>query len=69
MFTSFQNSSGIRHKSMFPPNNAHSLTSGQSASTPLEPSAVQYAGYPLSTICVIVVLLKNRKPYSEARIL
>ncbi|NTW64175.1 MAG: CPBP family intramembrane metalloprotease [Chlorobiaceae bacterium] len=38
-----------------------------SASTGVEPSAVQFAVYPLAIVCAIAVLLKNRKPGDEAQ--
>jgi hypothetical protein len=38
-----------------------------SIATGVEPSATQYAVYPLAIVCAIVVLLKNRKPNHEAR--
>lgn len=36
-----------------------------SISTGVEPSAAQYAIYPLAIVCVFVVLLKNRNPNDE----
>lgn len=36
-----------------------------SVATGVEPSATQYAIYPLAIVCVVVVLLKNRKPNDE----
>jgi hypothetical protein len=36
-------------------------------STGVEPSAAQFAVYPLAIVCAIVVLLRIRKPNDEAR--
>jgi membrane protease YdiL (CAAX protease family) len=38
-----------------------------SVATGVEPSATQFAVYPLAIVCVIVVLLKNRKPNDVTR--